>query len=188
MRYTNLILVLSLMFNGFLLCWLFFVDNGSGAERPDKEIVKVIDTVHTIREIRTEKILPGKIVKQEKIDTLFLRDTLRIQPDELATRRIYSDTITQDSARLYYRHSIIGALEHSEYSFFIPERKITEIRERTIREVVRPTWQVFGGLQLQNNRLSYGGAIYKRGIGLQYYYEPGTKSHRVGVGVRLVSW
>lgn len=171
------------MLNGYLLArWL---------HRPVKEVVEVVRTVDTlerITQIETERILPGKIIRVEHVDTLYLTDTLQIPPEELAQRRIYSDTIEQDGAKLHYRHSVIGALEHSTYAIQIPERTIVDREVKTVTQTVAPSWQVFGSAHLQGNQFSVGGAIYREGIGVHYQYTPQSGSHQLGVGVRLLQW
>jgi hypothetical protein len=171
------IALLSLMANGFLISELM----RRPATITETEIVRTVDTLYSTREIVTTKIWPPDPVIMERIDTMYLIDTLRISQDDLGIRRIYEDSLQQDGATMKYRHSIIGVLEHSQYSFTIPERTIRE--KETITNTIRNRWSIDVmagvGVGLRDDVL-IGAQVRTPKLGMYYQYGVMSRSHHLG--------
>lgn len=172
-----MVALLSLMANGFLISELM----SRPATITETEIVRTVDTLHHTRQIVTTKIWPPDPVIMERVDTMYLTDTLEITPSELSVRRIYQDSLQQDGATMKYRHSIIGVLEHSQYSFTIPERTIRE--KETITNTIRNKWSldVMAGVQVGFiDEFLIGAQVRTPKMGMYYQYGVRNQSHQIG--------
>lgn len=179
-----IILILSLIGNGILLTlWL---------QKPSPETVivevKSRDTIYNNKEIIFDRVKIMEPVIEERIDTLFLKDSMNIGLSDLAVVRTYEDSLFSDSSTLYYNHSVLGYLLNSEYKVKYPEATIIE---KEIRTIQGPSWDVHimaGNIISPDfkSALTLGAFFRHRRMAYHYSYSPQMNSHSASISFRLL--
>jgi hypothetical protein len=183
---TNTAIVLALA--GSLALNLFLWNRMRDINQPPEKVIsKSTDTIYHIREIHTTVLPAPEPIVVEQVDTLFITDTLRLPLPSILSRRIYQDSFLQDGIRLDFKHSIIGALENSQYKMTIPERTVINHTETaTIRMPRYMAYPIIGvDFALDRADLRAGGLLIYDDYALGYSYGFLAKSHSLHFGVRM---
>lgn len=150
-------------------------------------ITQTTDTVTHIKEYHTRVIQPPAPVTIERLDTLYIRDTLRIEPEEIQARRVYEDSIVEQGVVINYRHHILGLLESSEYKVKVPEVTIMQHKESATFKQPRYSLYPWVGAEFALDRadLRAGALITYDQYALGYSYGMLTRGHALHFGVRM---